>query len=194
MDPFVVENIVGRCESRHDSALHRCQIRSRTAIVAGGILQPSAPCHIPRRTWPAEDSHSHTLGSGSGGHPHIRDKTSSPRDSHPHSLGTACCLFTPLGAPGQGKRRLPNSQAAILCCVLVLRCTPSIYCAPAYTAGSSSAPLSRWNVDSATCKIFQITAVAFSTFLNRLAAVVVWRLGRATSLVYPIRRRFRPLA
>jgi hypothetical protein len=33
-------------------------------------------------------------------------------------------------------------------------------------------PLSRWLVVSATCKIFQIRAVALSTFSKRLAAVV----------------------
>src|SRR4029434_7206264 len=66
----------------------------------------------------------------------------------------------------------PNRQAATFCCRLVLRCTPSTYCAPAYTVGSNSAPLSRRKVDSATCNTFQINAVAFSTFLKRLAAVV----------------------
>jgi hypothetical protein len=70
--------------------------------------------------------------------------------SHSCSLGTAYRLFPPLGFPGQEKRRLPNRQAAIFCDVLVLRCTPSLYCASAYTAGSNSAPLSLRHVDSAT--------------------------------------------
>ena len=100
---------------------------------------------------------------------HTLHRTSSPRDSQTHSSGNACCLFTPLGSPGQGKRPRLDRQAAIFCGVPLLRRTPSTYCAPAYTAGSNSAPLSRRNVDSATCNIFQINAVAFSTFLNRLA-------------------------
>src|SRR5215813_8866469 len=64
--------------------------------------------------------------------------------------------------------------------------SPSLYCAPAYTAGSNSAPLSRRKVDSATCNSFQITAVAFSTFLNRFAAVVRSRTvanGDSTTLL-----------
>src|SRR5262249_2556283 len=73
--------------------------------------------------------------------------------------------------PRQENHLPPNRQATIFCCWLGLRCTPSVYCAPAYTAGSSSAPLSLRKVDSATCNIFQINAVAFSTFLKRLAAV-----------------------
>ena len=73
---------------------------------------------------------------------------------------------------GQGNPLRPRSQAAILCGVRAVRGTPSTYCAPAYTAGSNSAPLSRRKVDSATCNSFQINAVAFSTFLKRLAAVV----------------------
>jgi hypothetical protein len=70
--------------------------------------------------------------------------------------------------------------------MLIVGCRPSIYGAPAYTAGSNSAPWSRRNVDSAICNTFQISAVACSTFLKRLAAVVLWALGRATSRGYPI--------
>jgi hypothetical protein len=72
--------------------------------------------------------------------------------------------------PAVGFCPIVLSQAAIFCGVLVLRCTPSTYGVPAYTAGSNSAPLSFRNVDSATCNVFQIRAVAFSTFLKRLAA------------------------
>src|SRR5262249_42717399 len=117
---------------------------------------------------------------------HIPRKNSSLPDSQTHSVHTACCLFTPLGAPGQEIRPRPHRQAAIFCCRPVLGRTPSTYCAPAYTAGSNSAPLSRRKVGSATCKIFQITAVAFSTFLKRLAAVVRSRTvanGDSTGLV-----------
>src|SRR4029079_4901759 len=97
-----------------------------------------------------------------------------------------CSLFTPLGSPAQGNHLRPCSQAAIFCRMLVVRCTPATHCVPAYTAGSNSAPLSRRKVDSATCNSFQINAVAFSTFLKRLAAVVRSRTvakGDSTTLV-----------
>jgi hypothetical protein len=47
------------------------------------------------------------------------------------------------------------------------------YTAPQHIRlGATLLPRSRRKVDSATCNIFQINAVAFSTLLNRLAAVV----------------------
>lgn len=98
--------------------------------------------------------------------------TSSVPDSQTRSSHNACCFFTPSDSPGQGNRLPSNRQAAIFCCLLLLRCIPWVYCPPAYTAGSTSAPLSRRKVDSATCRIFQISTVAFSTFLKRLAVVL----------------------
>src|SRR5262249_25186039 len=98
-------------------------------------------------------------------------------------------LFTPSDVLGQGKGLRLSTQAAILWGVLVIRCRPSTYCVPAYTAGSSSAPLSRRKVDSATCNIFQINAVAFSTFLNRLAAVVRSRtVAKGDSITLLVRK------
>ena len=88
--------------------------------------------------------------------------------------------------------RALTTQAAIFCCVLIFS-TPSTYCAPAYTAGSNSAPLSRRKVDSATCNIFQINAVAFSTFLKRLAAVVRSRtVAKGDSTTFVV-RKVRPV-
>src|SRR5262245_66671256 len=87
------------------------------------------------------------------------------------------------------KGPLPPNQAAIFCRLLGIRCTPSTYCAPAYTAGSSSAPFSHRNVDSATCKIFQINAVALSTFLKRLAVVVLSRtVAKGDSTTFEVLR------
>ena len=77
-----------------------------------------------------------------------------------------------MACSGARKTAAPNRQAMTFCCLLVLGSTPSAYCAPACTAGNNSAPLSRRNADSATCNTFQIIAVAFSIFLNRLATVV----------------------
>ena len=82
-----------------------------------------------------------------------------------------------------------KGQAARGCRVLALSRMPSTYCAPAYTAGSNSAPLSLRKVDSATCKIFQINAVAFSTFLKRLAAVVRSRtVAKGDSTIFVVRK------
>src|SRR6185295_19413404 len=78
------------------------------------------------------------------------------------------------------------TQAARRCWVFNVRGTPLTYWVPAYTAGSNSAPLSLRNVDSASCNSFQINAVAFSTFLKRLAAVVRSRTvanGDSTTLL-----------
>jgi len=92
-------------------------------------------------------------------------------------LAQRMLLLYSFGRSGARKRLSPRSQAAIFCCVRVGRCTPSTYGAPTYMASTNSAPLSLRKVDPATCNIFQINAVAFSTFLKRLAAVVVWAWG-----------------
>ena len=50
--------------------------------------------------------------------------------------------------------------------------TPLTYVTPSATSASSSGASSRRNVRFAMSSVFQMTAVAFSTRLNRLAAVV----------------------
>src|SRR4030095_10117030 len=98
-------------------------------------------------------------------------------------------LLYSFGLAGARKTPTPAQAGGNLLRRARVCCTPSTYGAPAYTAGSNSAPWSRRNVDSATCKTFQSNVVACSTFLNRLTAVVVWGLGRATSLAIGMKLR-----
>jgi hypothetical protein len=68
---------------------------------------------------------------------------------------------------------------------------PSTYVAPAYTASSNFGALTYRKVVSATWRTLQLRAVAESTFLNHLAAVVRSRTaskGDSTTLVV---RRWR---
>jgi hypothetical protein len=67
--------------------------------------------------------------------------------------------------------------------------TLSLYRAPAYTPGSNSGLLRRRKVLSAIWSTFQIIAVAESTFLKRLAAVVRSRTAaKGDSTMFVVRR------
>ncbi len=70
--------------------------------------------------------------------------------------------------------------------------TPLTYMAPLATSASNSGASRRRNVFSAMSSVFQITAVAFSTFLNRLAAAVRSRTAaKGDSTGFDVRRCFQ---
>src|SRR5438093_8443335 len=76
--------------------------------------------------------------------------------------------------------------------LLGLTRTPSTYSTPSATSGRSSGALSFRKVCSAISKVFQMTAVAFATFLNRFAAVVRSRTAaNGDSIGFVVRRCFQ---
>jgi hypothetical protein len=70
--------------------------------------------------------------------------------------------------------------------------TPLMYVTPSATSASNSGASSRRTVRSAIRSVFQMTAVAFSTRLNRLAAVVRSRTAaNGDSIGFVVRRCFQ---
>ena len=82
-------------------------------LLARALLSPARACHTPSRTWRWAAFAGHNSGRAEGMTSHTRYRTSPPQDSPNYSSHSACCLFTPSGTPGQGRRAHPRGQVAV---------------------------------------------------------------------------------